>query len=50
MRCPGSCKMKHQDVEFKTRRTQATETMEQDNGEIGKEQDKTNPEDLPEYI
>ena len=50
MRCPGSCKMKHQDVDFKTRRTQATETMEQDNGEIGKEQDKTNPEDLPEYI
>ena len=24
--------------------------MEQDNGEIGKELDKTNPEDLPEYI
>jgi len=23
---------------------------EQDNGEIGKEPDKTNPEDLPEYI
>jgi len=26
------------------------ETMEQDNGEIGKELDKTNPEDLSEYI
>jgi len=26
------------------------DTMEQDNGEIGKEPDKTNPEDLPEYI
>ena len=50
MRCPESCKMKHQDVEFKTRRTQTTETMEQDNGEIGKELDKTNPENLPEYI
>ena len=24
--------------------------MEQDNGEIGKEPDRTNPEDLPEYI
>ena len=24
--------------------------MEQDNGEISKEQDKTNPEDLPDYI
>jgi len=47
---PGSCKMKHQDIEFKTRRTQAIETKEQDNGEIRKEPDKTNPEDLPEYI
>jgi len=50
MRCLGSCKMKHQDIEFKTRRTQTTETIAQDNGEIGKELDKTNPEDLPEYI
>ena len=24
--------------------------MEQDNGKIGKKPDKTNPEDLPEYI
>ena len=50
MRCSGSCKMKHQDIEFKTRRIQAIETTEQDNGGIGKELDKTNPEDLPEYI
>ena len=42
--------MKHQDIEFKTRRTQAIETKEQNNGEIGKEPDKTNPEDLPDYI
>ena len=49
-RCPGSCKMKHQDIEFKTRRTQATETTTQDNGEIRKEPDKTNLEDLPNYI
>jgi len=42
--------MKHQDIEFKTRRTQAIETMAQDNGKIGKELDKTNSEDLPEYI
>jgi len=48
--CPGSCKMKHQDIEFKTERTQTTETTAQDNGKIGKEPDKTNPEDLPEYI
>jgi len=49
-RCLGSCKMKHQVIEFKTRRTQAIETIEQDNGEIGKELNKTNPEDLLEYI
>jgi len=28
MRCSESCKKKHQDIKFKTRRTQATETME----------------------
>ena len=50
MRCLGSCKMKHQDIEFKTRKTQVTETMEQDNGEIGKEPSKTNLENLLEYI
>jgi len=42
--------MKHQVIEFKTRRTQAIETIEQDNGEIVKELNKTNPEDLLEYI
>jgi len=50
MRCPGSCKIKHQDIEFKTRRTQAIKTKEQNNGEIEKEPDKINPEDLPDYI
>ena len=50
MRCPGSYKMKHWDIKFKTRRTQATETTKQDNREIEKELNKTNPEDLPEYI
>ena len=49
-RCPGSCKMKHQDIEFKTRRTQTMETMVQDNSKIEKELDKISPEDLPEYI
>ena len=55
-RCPGSCTIKHEDIRFKTRRTKAKETTEtteikeQDNGEIGKEPDRTNPEDLPEYI
>ena len=50
MRYPESCKMKYQDIEFKTRRTQAMEIKEQDNSEIRKELDKTNPENLPEYI
>ena len=27
-RCPGSCKIKHQYIKFKTRRTQTTETKE----------------------
>jgi len=27
-RCLGSCKMKHQDIEFRTRRTQAIENKE----------------------
>jgi len=38
---------------FKTRRTKAMKTMEtkeQDNSEISKEPDRTNPEDLLEYI
>jgi len=42
--------MKHKDIKFKTRRTQATESKEQNNGEIGKEPNVTNLEDLPEYI
>jgi len=27
-RCPGSCEMKHQDIEFRTKRTQAMENKE----------------------
>jgi len=42
--------MKHKDIRFKTRRTKATDNTEQDNGKIGKEQDKINPEDLLDYI
>jgi len=42
--------MKHEDIRFKTRRTKAMDTTEQDNGKIGKEPDKTNPEDLPNCI
>ena len=36
MRYLESCKIKHQDIEFKTRRTRAMETTIQDNGEIRK--------------
>ena len=50
IRCPGSCTIKYEDIRFKTRKTKATENTEQDNREIGKELDKMNPEDLPEYI
>ena len=52
-RCPGNCTMTHKDIQFNSRRTKETETkdnQEQDNREIGKEPDKTNPEDLLEYI
>jgi len=52
-RCPENCMMKHKDIWFKSRRTKTTETTdnkEQDNGEIRKELDKMNLEDLPEYI
>jgi len=49
-RCPGSCTMKHKDIRFKTRKTKAMEITEQNNGEISKEPDNTNPKDLPDYI
>jgi len=50
-RCSEGCTMKHKDIQFKTRQTMAImETKEQDNGEIRKEPDKTNPGDLPDYI
>jgi len=49
-RCLGRCTMKHKNIRFKTRRTKAMDNMKQDNSKIGKELDKTNPEDLPDYI
>ena len=44
--------MMHKDIQFNSRRTKemVMNKTEQDNGEIGKEPDKTNPEDLLEYI
>ena len=50
IRYPESCIMKDKDIMFKTRRTKTIENTEQNNGEIGKEPDRTNLEDLPEYI
>ena len=50
IRCLRSYKIKHQDIEFKTRKIQAMETQDKDTQEIGKELDPTNLEDLPEYI
>jgi len=51
-RCPGNCTMTHKDIRFNSRRTKETVTdkTEQDNGEIGKKPDMTNPEDLLKYI
>ena len=43
-RCPGNCIMKYKDIRFKFRRTKTMKTVD------NKEQDKTNPEDLPDYI
>ena len=51
-RCPGNCTMTHKDIRFNSRQTKKTamDKIEQDNGKIGKEPDKTNSEDLPDYI
>jgi len=51
-RCPGNYTMIHKDIRFNSRWTKetATDKTEQNNGEIGKEPDPMNPEDLPEYI
>ena len=53
MRCPENCTIKHEDIWFKTRRTKEMKTKDtiiQNNREIGKDPDKTNLEDLLEYI
>ena len=52
MRCPRTCRTKHQDISFSPRnqRTQATDNNNKRQQEIGKKPDLTNPEDLPDYI
>ena len=49
-KCPRGYMIKHEDIRFKIGRTKATDNIEQDNGKISKELDRTNPEDLPDYI
>jgi len=49
-RCPGSCRVKHQNIKFKTQRTQAKETLDKNKLNIGKKPDPMNPEDLLDYI
>ena len=51
-RCPGNCTMTHKDIRFNSRWTKETVTdkKNKDNGKIGKKPDKTNPEDLLDYI
>ena len=51
-RCPGNCTMTYKDIRFNTKWTKETimDKTEQGNSKIGKEPDKTNPEDLPKYI
>ena len=49
-RCLGLCRMKYQDIEFKTRMTQVTETLDKNKLDKGKELDLMNPEDLLDYI
>ena len=54
-RCPSNCTMKHEDIQFRARRNKMMETTtmdkkDKDNSKIGKEPDKTNPEDLLDYI
>ena len=51
-RCPDNCTMTYKDIQFNSRQTKemVTDKTEQDNGKIGKEADKTNPEDLLKYI
>ena len=49
-RCLEQCTMKYKNIRFKMRSTKATDNTEQDNGKIDKEPDRTNLEDLLDYI
>ena len=49
-RCSKTCRTIYQNIIFKTKRAQATDTQDKGQQEIGKEPDPTNPEDLLKYI
>ena len=50
MRYPKTCRTQHQNILFKTRRIQSIDNQDKEQQKIEKEQDPTNPKDLPEYI
>ena len=51
-RCPGNSTITHKDIQFnrKIKAIEAIDNKEQEQQEVGKEPDPTNPEDLPDYI
>ena len=51
-RCPGNCTITHKDIQFnrKIKAIEAIDNKEQEQQEVGKEPDPTNPEDLLDYI
>jgi transposase InsO family protein len=48
-RCPPECKMEHQDITFPTKIRRLLPKEDEPHGEMEKEPDPTNPEDLPHY-
>ena len=50
IRCPKTCRTKYQDIMFKTRGVQITDTQDKEQQKIGKEPDLMNSEDFLEYI
>ena len=51
-RCPGNYTITHKDIQFnrKIKAIEAIDNEEQEQQEVGKEPDPTNPEDLLDYI
>ena len=49
-KCPKTCRTKHQNITFKTRKVQAMKIQDKGQHKISKELDLMNLEDLLEYI